>query len=105
MGARIWHVGGFDLSVLRFIECDTGVIVVDPFTTKETVAGRSRCTTSVRGECRVRAIVDAHSHIDHFGGLKGHHQRTWTPAPWSSRRRASCTTRALRTAWRIIRSG
>ena len=67
----IYQLRGFDLSVMSVIEGETGVIVIDPLTTKETAAAAFALYTEHRGQRPVRAMIYTHSHVDHFGGVKG----------------------------------
>ncbi len=67
----IYQLRGFDLSVMSVIETDTGVIVVDPLISAETAAAAFALYTEHRGERPVKAVIYTHSHIDHFGGVKG----------------------------------
>lgn len=62
---------GYDLSVMSVIEGNTGVIVVDPLISKETAAAAFALYSEHRGERPVVAMIYTHSHIDHFGGVKG----------------------------------
>ena len=68
---RIYQARGFDLSVISFIEGDTGVIVIDPLISKETAAAAFALYTEHRGPRPVTGMIYTHSHIDHFGGVKG----------------------------------
>ena len=67
----IYQLRGFDLSVMSVIEGETGVIVVDPLTCTETAAAAFALYTAHRGLRPVRAMIYTHSHLDHFGGVKG----------------------------------
>lgn len=67
----IYQLRGFDLSVMSVIEGDTGVIVIDPLISKETAAAAFALYREHRGDRPVRAVIYTHSHIDHFGGVKG----------------------------------
>lgn len=67
----IYQVRGYDLSIMTLIESDTGVIVVDPLLTRETAAAAFALYSEHRGHHRVVAMIYTHSHIDHFGGVKG----------------------------------
>jgi alkyl sulfatase BDS1-like metallo-beta-lactamase superfamily hydrolase len=67
----IYQLRGFDLSVMSVIEGDTGVIVIDPLTCRETAAAAFALYTAHRGPRPVRAMIYTHSHVDHFGGVKG----------------------------------
>lgn len=67
----VYQVRGFDLSVMSFIESDSGVIVVDPLISRETAAAALGLYRKHRGDRPVVAVVFTHSHIDHFGGVLG----------------------------------
>jgi alkyl sulfatase BDS1-like metallo-beta-lactamase superfamily hydrolase len=67
----IYQLRGYDLSVMSVVEGDTGVIVIDPLISKETAAAAFALYTAHRGERPVRAMIYTHSHVDHFGGVKG----------------------------------
>ncbi len=67
----IYQLRGFDLSVMSVIEGDTGVIVIDPLISKETAAAAWALYCEHRGERPVLGMIYTHSHIDHFGGVKG----------------------------------
>lgn len=67
----IYQLRGFDLSVMSVVEGDTGVIVIDPLISAETAAAAFALYTAHRGERPVKAMIYTHSHVDHFGGVKG----------------------------------
>lgn len=67
----IYQVRGLDLSVMSFIEGDTGVMVVDPLISKETAAAALELYRAHRGDLPIVAVIHTHSHIDHFGGVLG----------------------------------
>jgi alkyl sulfatase BDS1-like metallo-beta-lactamase superfamily hydrolase len=67
----IYQVRNFDLSNITFVEGDTGVIVIDPLISTETAAAALALYREHRGERPVVAVIYTHSHIDHFGGVKG----------------------------------
>lgn len=67
----IYQVRGFDLSNISFIEGDTGWIVFDPLTAKETANAALKLVNEKLGERPVVAVVYSHSHADHFGGVHG----------------------------------
>ena len=67
----IYQLRGYDLSVMSIIEGDTGVIVVDPMISNETAAAGFALYAAHRGERPVKAMIYTHSHVDHFGGVKG----------------------------------
>ena len=62
---------GFDISNATFVEGDSGVIVIDPLTCQETAAAAFALYRSLRGDRLIVAMIYTHSHIDHFGGVKG----------------------------------
>jgi alkyl sulfatase BDS1-like metallo-beta-lactamase superfamily hydrolase len=68
---RIWQVRGFDLSNISFIKGDTGWIVFDPLISKETAAAALFLANEKLGTRPVVAVVYSHSHVDHFGGVRG----------------------------------
>ncbi|GES66599.1 alkyl/aryl-sulfatase BDS1 [Aspergillus terreus] len=68
----IYQVRGLDLSNTTIIEGDEGIIVTDPLTSKETGAAALALYQEHRGTDRlVKAIIYTHSHVDHFGGVRG----------------------------------
>ena len=67
----IYQVRGLDLSNMTVIEGDTGVVVVDPLVSTETAAAALALYREHRGDRPVKAVIYTHSHVDHFGGVKG----------------------------------
>ena len=67
----IYQVRGLDLSNITFVEGDTGVIVIDPLISAECAAAAIALYRQHRGERGVTAVIYTHSHLDHFGGVKG----------------------------------
>ncbi|MGN6220831.1 MAG: alkyl/aryl-sulfatase [Microbacterium sp.] len=67
----LYQVRGLDLSVMSFVEGDTGVIVIDPLISKETATAAVELYRRHRGDRPVTAVIFTHSHIDHFGGVLG----------------------------------
>ncbi len=68
---RIYQVRGFDLSNISFVKGDTGWVVFDPLISKETAAAALKLVNDTLGARPVVAVVYSHSHIDHFGGVRG----------------------------------
>jgi len=67
----IYQVRGYDLSNMSIIEGDTGIIVIDPLISIETAAAALALYRRHRGDRPVSAVIHTHSHVDHFGGVKG----------------------------------
>ena len=67
----IYQVRGLDLSNISFIEGDRGVIVIDPLISAETAAAALGLYRAHRGDRPVVGVIYTHSHVDHFGGVKG----------------------------------
>lgn len=67
----IYQVRGFDLSNVTFVEGDTGVIVIDPLISVETARAAIALYGAHRGERPVTGVIYTHSHVDHFGGVRG----------------------------------
>ncbi|MBW2246452.1 MAG: MBL fold metallo-hydrolase [Deltaproteobacteria bacterium] len=68
---KIYQVRGYDLANISFIKGDTGWIIFDPLTAKETAAAALKFINEKLGERPVVAVVYSHSHADHFGGVRG----------------------------------
>ncbi|MGV6826594.1 MAG: alkyl/aryl-sulfatase [bacterium] len=68
---KIYQVRGYDLANITFIKSNTGWIVFDPLTAKETAAAALKFINEQLGERPVVAVVYSHSHADHFGGVRG----------------------------------
>ncbi len=68
---RIYQVRSADLSNITFIEGDEGIIVVDPLIAAETAAASLKLYYQHRPKKPVVAVLYTHSHVDHFGGVKG----------------------------------
>jgi alkyl sulfatase BDS1-like metallo-beta-lactamase superfamily hydrolase len=67
----IYQVRGLDLSNVTFVEGRSGVIVIDPLISVETAAAALGLYRAHRGERPVTGVIYTHSHVDHFGGVKG----------------------------------
>jgi len=57
--------------VMSLIEGNAGVIVIDPLISRETAAAAFALYQAQRGTRPVTGMIYTHSHIDHFGGVKG----------------------------------
>jgi len=67
----IYQVRGFDLSNITFVEGKTGVVAIDPLISTETAAAALALYREHRGDRPVTGVIYTHSHVDHFGGVKG----------------------------------
>ncbi|MDX3323707.1 alkyl sulfatase dimerization domain-containing protein [Streptomyces sp. ME02-6979-3A] len=67
----IYQVRGFDLSNVTFVEGTEGVVVIDPLLSEETAAAALALYREHRGDRQVTGVIYTHSHVDHFGGVKG----------------------------------
>ena len=67
----VYQVRGADVSNITFVAGENGWIVVDALTTAETARAALALVTEHLGERPVSAVIYTHSHIDHFGGLRG----------------------------------
>jgi linear primary-alkylsulfatase len=67
----IYQVRGYDLANITFVKGETGWIIFDPLTAKETAAAALKFINEQLGERPVVAVVYSHSHADHFGGVRG----------------------------------
>lgn len=72
----VYQIRGFDLSNMTIIEGKEGLIIIDPLISEETAkAGLDLYYQEVEqpeaGKRPVKAVVYSHSHVDHFGGVKG----------------------------------
>lgn len=68
---KIYQVRGFDLANMTLIKGDTGWILFDVLLVKETAAAALAFANAELGERPVVAVVYSHSHVDHFGGIRG----------------------------------
>lgn len=65
----VYQLRGFDISNMSIIEGNSGWIIVDPLTTRETAAAALAFAREHLGNKPVSAVIFTHSHIDHFGGV------------------------------------
>ncbi len=68
---RIYQVRGFDISNMTLIEGNRGVIVIDPLISCECARAALDLYYAHRGHKSVTAVIYTHTHIDHFGGVRG----------------------------------
>ena len=65
------QVRGLDLSNMTIVEGERGVIIIDPLVSTETAAAALKLYRQHRGPRPVSAVIYTHSHVNHFGGVKG----------------------------------
>ncbi|MBU1671845.1 MAG: MBL fold metallo-hydrolase [Actinobacteria bacterium] len=68
---RIYQVRGHDLSVISFIRGEKGWIVIDPLISAECASASLELVLEQVEKLPVTTVIYTHSHIDHFGGVKG----------------------------------
>jgi alkyl sulfatase BDS1-like metallo-beta-lactamase superfamily hydrolase len=67
----VYQVRGLDLSNMTLIEGSAGVVVIDPLISEECAAAALGLYREHRGDRPVTGVIYTHSHIDHFGGVRG----------------------------------
>jgi alkyl sulfatase BDS1-like metallo-beta-lactamase superfamily hydrolase len=67
----VHQLRGFDISNMTLIDGQSGWIVVDPLTARESAAAAIAFAREHLGDKPVSAIIFTHSHVDHFGGVLG----------------------------------
>ena len=67
----IYQVRGYDMANLTVIEGDTGWIVFDPLMSVECTQAAMQLVEKNLGQRPVKAVMISHSHVDHYGGIKG----------------------------------
>ena len=67
----LYQVRGYDISNMTLIEGESGVIVIDPLISTEVAAAGLALYAQHRGERPVSAVIYTHSHVDHYGGVRG----------------------------------
>ena len=68
---RLYQVRTADLSNLTIVEGDTGLIIFDPLISVETAKAALDLYYEHRPRKPVVAVVHSHSHVDHYGGVRG----------------------------------
>lgn len=68
---KIYQIRGFDLANMTIIKGQTGWILFDVLTCKETARAALDFVNQHLGERPVVAVIYSHSHVDHFGGVRG----------------------------------
>lgn len=67
----IYQVRNLDLSNMTIIEGSEGITIVDPLISEETAKAAIDLYYSKRGKRPVKAVIYTHSHVDHYGGVRG----------------------------------
>ena len=68
---RLYQVRGLDLANMTIIEGDDGLIIIDPLTMAETAKAALELYYQNRPHKPVVAVIYSHTHVDHFGGVRG----------------------------------
>jgi alkyl sulfatase BDS1-like metallo-beta-lactamase superfamily hydrolase len=68
---RLYQVRNHDISNLTIVEGDTGLILFDPLISPECSEAALALYFEHRPRRPVVAVVYSHSHVDHYGGVKG----------------------------------
>ena len=67
----IYQIRNLDLSNMTIIEGKDGITVVDPLVSAETAKVGMDLYFKNRGNKPVIAVIYTHSHVDHYGGVRG----------------------------------
>ncbi|WP_420008959.1 alkyl/aryl-sulfatase [Xanthomonas sacchari] len=68
---HVYQVRGLDLSNMTIIETGTGLVIIDPLVSKETAKAALDLYRAHVSQLPVKAVIYSHSHVDHYGGVKG----------------------------------
>jgi alkyl sulfatase BDS1-like metallo-beta-lactamase superfamily hydrolase len=68
---NIYQVRGYDLSNMDIIEGQNGIIIIDTLISKETAKAALDLYYQHRPKKPVVAVIYTHSHVDHYGGVRG----------------------------------
>ena len=71
VGRGVYQVRGFDISNITFIEGERGFVVIDPLTSAQPAAAALKLVREHRGDKPVTGVIYTHSHVDHYGGVRG----------------------------------
>jgi len=67
----VYQIRNLDLSNMTIIEGKEGITVVDPLVSAETAKVGMELYYKNRGKKPVVAVIYTHSHVDHYGGVRG----------------------------------
>jgi alkyl sulfatase BDS1-like metallo-beta-lactamase superfamily hydrolase len=68
---RLYQLRGFDIANLTVIEGETGLILIDPLTVAESARAALELYCAHRPMRPIVAVIYTHSHVDHYGGVRG----------------------------------
>lgn len=67
----VYQIRNLDLSNMTIIEGKSGLTIVDPLVSAETAKVGMELYYKNRGKKPVVAVIYTHSHVDHYGGVRG----------------------------------
>lgn len=67
----IYQVRTADLSNITFVEGPQGIVIIDPLISVETAKATLDLYFQHRPKKPIVAVIYTHSHVDHYGGVKG----------------------------------
>lgn len=67
----IYQLRGYDLSVMTLIRGESGWIVIDPLISPAVAKASFELAQRTLGERPITGVIFTHSHVDHFGGVRG----------------------------------
>ncbi|MCB5910024.1 alkyl/aryl-sulfatase [Streptomyces pinistramenti] len=68
----VYQVRGYDLSNMTIIKGQSGLVIIDPLASRETAHYALQLYRDATGDqSPVSAVLYTHSHVDHFGGVRG----------------------------------
>ncbi len=67
----VYQVRGADLSNMTIVEGTRGITIYDPLVSEETARAALELYYQHRPKKPVVAVIYSHSHVDHFGGVRG----------------------------------
>jgi alkyl sulfatase BDS1-like metallo-beta-lactamase superfamily hydrolase len=67
----MYQVRGFDLANMTLVMGDSGWLIFDVLLSSQTANAALSLANQHLGERPVKAVIYSHSHIDHFGGIRG----------------------------------
>ncbi|WP_208863948.1 alkyl/aryl-sulfatase [Roseomonas gilardii] len=71
VASGIYQIRNLDLSNMTIIEGAEGITVIDPLVSEETAKAGMDLYFKNRGQKPVKAVIYTHSHVDHYGGVRG----------------------------------